>query len=111
MRIYGAIEVKSTYDDVVNSLVDTFQKRVPSPPELTAILFLTHPQTDVSHVVYTGVDLKWPSREEFDAFLDDIRLLLPYTTGLSKVYVYDADNLYLDVVITLQGGEMDYGNS
>ena len=109
MRIYGAIEVKSTYDDVVNSLVDTLQKRVPSPPELTAILFLTHPQIDVSHVVYTGVEITWPSREEFDAFLADIKLLLPYTTGLGRVIYYDGD--YLDTVITVRNGEIEYGNS
>lgn len=108
MRIYGAIEVKSTYDDVVNSLVDTFQKRVPSPPELTTVLFLTHPQTDVSHVVYTGVDLKWED-DEFRAFLADIKLLLPYTTGLGRVIYYDGD--YLDTVITIRNGEIEYGNS
>lgn len=108
MRIYGAIEVKSSYDDVVNSLVDTFQKRVPSPPELTTVLFLTHPQTDVSHVVYTGVEITWED-DEFRAFLADIKLLLPYTTGLGRVIYYDGD--YLDTVITIRNGEIEYGNS
>lgn len=113
MRIYGAIEVQNTYDDVVNILVDSLQKRVPTDPATgqeppTAILFLTHPTTNVSHVVYTGVEITWED-DEFRAFLADIKLLLPYTTGLGRVIYYDGD--YLDTVITIRNGEIEYGNS